>query len=31
MCANGLLPEAVGELKVIRLAKDSKADERKKA
>ena len=29
--ANGLLPEAVGEIKVVRLVKDSKADERKKA
>ncbi|MCC6370029.1 MAG: hypothetical protein IT236_03380 [Bacteroidia bacterium] len=29
--ANGLLPEAVGEIKVVRLDKDSKADERKKS
>ena len=28
---NGLLPEAIGEIKVVRLVKDSKADERKKA
>ena len=31
MNPNGLLPEAVGEIKVVRLVKDSKADERKKA
>ncbi len=31
VATNGLLPEAVGEIKVVRLVKDSKADERKKS